>query len=161
RGRGDADGLIDRYVNDRPYAATSFLSVALNRMFRTAMTGVSKERPELAATPIPLVIRVTPMPSRGGEPLLRSLFEPLGWRVELARIEGPGGPSRYVDMQLTATMRVAEALSHLYVLIPVLDDEKHYWVGDDEVEKLLAKGGAWLAAHPEKEVIARRYLKGR
>jgi 3' terminal RNA ribose 2'-O-methyltransferase Hen1 len=161
RGRGEAEGLLDRYVNDRPYAATSFLSVALNRMFRTAMTGVSKERPELAETAIPLDIRVTPMPARGGESVLRSLFEPLGWRVSLERIEGPGGASRYLDMRLAGTMRVADALSHLYVLIPVLDDDKHYWVGDDEVEKLLAKGGAWLAAHPGKELIAKRYLKNR
>ncbi len=161
RGRGDAEGLMDQYVNDRPYAATSFLSVAINRMFRTAMTGVSKDRPELAAMPIPLIIRVTPMPARGGEQVLRSLFEPLGWKVELDRIEGSGGPSRYLDMRLMGDKRLADALAHLYVLIPVLDDEKHYWVGDDEVEKLLAKGGDWLAAHPEKELIARRYLKGR
>lgn len=52
-------------------------------------------------------------------------------------------------------------LAHLYVLIPVLDDEKHYWVGDEEVEKLLRRGHPWLAAHPERETIARRYLKYR
>ena len=168
RGRGDAEGLMDQYVNDRPYAATSFLSVAINRMFRTAMTGVCRDRPELAASPIPLLIRVTPMPARGGEQVLRSLFEPLGWKVELDRIEGPGGPSRYFDMRLTGEMRLADALAHLYVLIPVLDDEKHYWVGDDEVEKLLAKGGDWLATHPEKRaaslhahrVKARQLLRG-
>jgi 3' terminal RNA ribose 2'-O-methyltransferase Hen1 len=101
------------------------------------------------------------MPARGGEALLRSLFEPLGWSVTVDRIEGPGGGSRYVDLRLAGEVRVADALSHLYVLIPVLDDDKHYWVGEDEVEKLLAKGGAWLASHPEKGTIARRYLKNR
>lgn len=161
RGRGDADGLLDQYVNDRPYAATSFLSVALNRAFRTAMTGVSKERPDLAATPIPLELRISPLPARGGDDLVRSLFEPLGWTVEAERISGPDGPSRYVSLSLSGLQRVAHALSHLYVLIPVLDDDKHYWVGDDEVEKLLSKGGAWLASHPEKELIAHRYLKNR
>jgi 3' terminal RNA ribose 2'-O-methyltransferase Hen1 len=50
-------------------------------------------------------------------------------------------------------------LTHLYVLIPVFDNEKHYFVGDDELEKLLAKGAGWLASHPEKEQITRRYLK--
>jgi 3' terminal RNA ribose 2'-O-methyltransferase Hen1 len=161
RGKGAGDGLLDHYVNDRPYAATSFLSVALNRVFRTAMTGVSKDRPELAATPLPLEIRVTPLPARGGESLVRSLFEPLGWMVAIERVESPAGPSRYVDLRLRGEVRVADALSHLYVLMPVLDDDKHYWVGDDEVEKLLAKGGAWLADHPEKELIAQRYLKNR
>src|SRR5262249_13242554 len=51
--------------------------------------------------------------------------------------------------------------THIYVLIPVLDNEKHYWVGDDEVEKLLRHGSGWLSAHPEKEEITRRYLKYR
>lgn len=155
RGRGDGEGLLDQYVNDRPYAASSFLAVGINRAFRTAMTGVSKERPELAAAKIPLTIRVCPLPARGGEALLRSLFEPLGWAVAFERI----ADSRYVSLTLSGEQRVAEALSHLYVLIPVLDEDKHYWVGDDEVEKLLTKAGAWLAEHPAKETIALRYLK--
>jgi hypothetical protein len=41
----------------------------------------------------------------------------------------------------------------------LFDGNKHYWVGDDEMEKLLAKGEGWLARHPEKEEIARRYLR--
>jgi 3' terminal RNA ribose 2'-O-methyltransferase Hen1 len=161
RGRGQGDGLLDQYVNDRPYAATSFLSVALNRAYRTAMSGTSRERPELAATPIPLEVRISPMPSPSGDGLVRSLFDPIGWAVEAERIAGPAGPSRYVSLSLSGVHRLADALSQLYVLIPVLDDDKHYWVGDDEVEKLLAKGGKWLAVHPEKELIAGRYLKHR
>jgi len=135
--------------------------VALNRAYRTAMTGVSRERPELAAGAMPLSIRVTPLPARGGETVIRQLFEPLGWAVTLDRIEGPSGPSRYYDLKLDGSVRVADALTHLFVLIPVLDDEKHYWVGDDEVEKLLSKGKDWLASHPAKEMIAQRYLKNR
>lgn len=161
RGRSGAEGLMDHYINDRPYAASSFLSVALNKAFRTAMTGASRERPELALLAIPLEIVVAPLPApRSGE-LLERLFSPLGWRVEARRIDGADGPSRYVELHLTGTQRLAEALSHLYVLIPTLDTDKHYWVGDDEVEKLVTKGGAWLAAHPERETIARRYLKNR
>lgn len=161
RGRGTGEGLLEQYVNDRPYAASSFLSVALNRALRTAMTGVSRERPDLATSAIPLEINVSPLPARGGEELVRSLFEPLGWTVELERLSGPTGPSRYVSLRLSGSQLVSNALSHLYVLIPVLDDEKHYWVGDDEVDKLVSKGGAWLAAHPQKELIAQRYLKHR
>ncbi|HMR31501.1 MAG TPA: 3' terminal RNA ribose 2'-O-methyltransferase Hen1 [Geminicoccaceae bacterium] len=161
RGRGSSEGLLDQYVNDRPYAASSLLSVALNRAFRTAMTGASRERPELAAMAIPLELRVLPLPARGGDDFVRALFEPLGWDVGIERIHGAGGMSRYVALSLSGNHRVADALSHLYVLIPVLDDDKHYWVGDDEVEKLLAKGGDWLAGHPEKEMIAHRYLKHR
>lgn len=159
--RRSGEGLTDQYVNDRPYAASSFLSVALNRAFRTAMSGASRERPELAATPLPLEIVVTPLPVRGQDDLVRRLFEPLGWRVEVRRIEGRHGPSRFVTLILRGTQRVADALSHLYVLIPALDRDKHYWVGDDEVEKLLEKSAAWLGAHPEREEIARRYLKSK
>ncbi|MEW9309586.1 3' terminal RNA ribose 2'-O-methyltransferase Hen1 [Labrys neptuniae] len=161
RGRGAGDGLIDRYVNDRPYAASSFLSVALNRAFRSAMAGTSRERPDLALMPLPLEIRLTPLPVRGSSSLVAELFEPLGWTVKLTSIVGNDGPSPYVELQLSGTLTVAEALNHLYVLIPVLDADKHYWIGEDEVEKLIAKGGAWLKAHPARETITSRYLKRR
>lgn len=161
RGRGTGEGLLDQYVNDRPYAASSFLSVALNRAFRTAMAGTSRERPDVAAAPIPLEITLTPLPARGGEGVVRAFFEPLGWTVDIERIEGPDGASRYVHLRLSGHCRLADALAHLYVLIPALDADKHYWVGDDEVEKLLEKGGTWLAQHPAKDRIALRYLKNR
>ncbi len=153
RGRGMASGLLDQYVNDRPYAATSFLSVALNRALRTAMSGVSKERPELAQSAIPLEAMVSPLP--GTEKLVRDLFEPLGWQVDIAQIEG----SKYVTLRLSGTAKLSGLLNHLYVLIPVLDDDKHYYVGEDEVEKLLAKGEGWLKDHPAREFIVTRYLK--
>jgi len=159
RGKGRGDGLLDQYVNDRPYAASSFLSVALARALRTAMTGTSRERPELAQSAIPLEAVVTPLPARGGEALVRQLFEPLGWTVDVEGVAGPdGAPSRYVTLRLSATARLRDLLNHLYVLIPVLDDDKHYWVGDDEVEKLMRRGEGWLEAHPARDLIVRRYL---
>jgi len=160
RGRGEGDGLLDQYVNDRPYAVSSLMSVALNRAFRTAMTGKSRERQALAETAIPLEIKVTPLPVRGEDEIVRRMFEPLGWEAAVQRIEGAHGPSRYVELTLRGRMRLSDALGHLYVLIPVLDEEKHYWVGEDEIEKLIARGEAWLAEHPERERIVRLYLKG-
>ena len=88
RGRGSSEGLLDQYVNDRPYAASSFLTVALTRSLRTAMGGSSKERPDLAQTVIPLEARISPLPAHGGETVVRSLFEPLGWTVDVEPIEG-------------------------------------------------------------------------
>jgi 3' terminal RNA ribose 2'-O-methyltransferase Hen1 len=159
RGRGSAEGLLDHYVNDRPYAASSFLSVAMARSLRTAMGGASKERPELAQQAIPLEATVTPLPAGGGEKVVRELFEPLGWQTEIEPIEGPGGQgSRYVTLRLAGTARLSTLLNQLYVLIPVLDDDKHYWVGEDEVNKLLARGEGWLAEHPARELIVQRYL---
>ncbi len=168
RGRpgGGGDGLLDQYVNDRPYVASSFLSVAIAQVFGSALAGRSKERPELADTPLPLCARLAVVPCRGGAAVLRRLFEPLGYRVTL---EGHSldahfpewGDSRYFSVELESTVQLRDLLSHLYVLIPVLDDAKHYWVGSDEVEKLLRHGADWLPAHPERDLIADRYLKHR
>ncbi|MER8986098.1 3' terminal RNA ribose 2'-O-methyltransferase Hen1 [Mesorhizobium sp. M0843] len=164
RGKGQAEGLLDQYVNDRPYTASSFLSVALNKVLRTAMTGISKERQQLADSDLPLEAVVTPLPMRGGEALVRDLFEPLGWTVNLAPVEtvgsGAGGP-RYGHLRLTGTGRLSSLLNHLYVLIPVMDDTKHYWVGEAEIDKLLSKGEGWLENHPAKDLIVRRYLRNR
>ncbi len=169
RGRKDKhpDAELAHYVNDRPYAASSMLAVALKEAFRTALTGRCDARPELAAAPIPLVIRVPALRCRGtGDPaggtaLAQAMFGPLGWRVEAAAqpLEPPEwGLSPYLDLRLTGELRLAEALNHLYVLLPVLDDTKHYWVSTEEVDKLVRAGGGWLAGHPEKELISRRYL---
>lgn len=158
RGKGRGDGLLDQYVNDRPYAASSFLSVAISRTLRTAMTGASRERQDLADTDIPLEAVLTPLPARGGgERLVRDLFEPLGWTVDVTPVDGGG----YFTLRLSGRGRVQALLNHLYVLIPVLDDDKHYWVGDDEVAKLLRRGEGWLEAHPAQELIVRRYLNHR
>ena len=165
-GRTDAFALGE-YVNDRPYAASSLLAGALNHVFRSALRGRSKDRPELAARPLPLTISVPVL--RGTPELAATLFEPLGWAVTATRIpldDVPAGhplsgDSPYVDLTLTGTQRVADALNHLYVLLPVLDDAKHYWVAPDEIDKLLRSGEGWLAEHPEKVLITRRYLAHR
>lgn len=164
RGRGPSgDGhALEQYVNDRPWVASSFLSVAIAQAFRSALAGTCKARPELVDQPLPLEATLSVLPCRGGEPFLRSLFEPLGYTVTATRHALPdAGASRYFTVTLATTARLTDVLSHLYVLIPVLDDDKHYWVGDAEVEKLLRHGEGWLATHPEREVIATRYLKHR
>jgi 3' terminal RNA ribose 2'-O-methyltransferase Hen1 len=166
KGRAAEGFTLGQYVNDRPYAASSLLAVALGKLFRTAMNGRCDARPELAATAIPLELHVPALPCRGGVALAERFFAPLGWTVDARPIpldpEIPAwGDSRYVDLRLTGTLRLADALNHLYVLLPVLDDTKHYWVGDDEIEKLLRAGDGWLSAHPEKELISRRYLAHR
>ena len=166
RRRPGQGGTLDQYVNDRPYVASSFLSVAISRVLSSALGGRSKDRSELAATAIPLQAKISVLPCRGGEGFLRRLFEPLGYRVEAKRHPldttfPEWGESMYYTVELTGHARLQDLLTHIYVLIPVLDNEKHYWVGDDEVEKLLRHGGAWLASHPEKEEITKRYLKYR
>jgi 3' terminal RNA ribose 2'-O-methyltransferase Hen1 len=160
----DQSFLLAQYVNDRPYAASSFMSVAISQVFGSALQGRCKDRPELAATAIPLSARIDVLPVRGGERFLRGVFEPLGYEVETVRAPlderfPEWGDSPYFSVTVRKTTTLADLLTHLYVLIPVFDNWKHYWVGDDEMEKLLAKGEGWLADHPEKEEITRRYLK--
>jgi 3' terminal RNA ribose 2'-O-methyltransferase Hen1 len=157
---------LGQYVNDRPYAASSMMSMALSKVFRTAMIGRCDARPELAAAAIPLEIHVPALPCRGGVDLAQRVFAPLGWTVQantsVLDPEFPAwGDSRFVDLRLTGDVRLADALNHLYVLLPVLDDAKHYWVSPDEVDKLVRAGGGWLATHPEKTLITRRYLAHR
>lgn len=162
RGRENTAFSLGRYVNDRPYVASSMLAVALGKVFRTALGGRCESRPELAATPIPLSVHLPAVPCHGPADLVARLFEPLGWTVDARPIPMTGwGDSPYVDLRLRGTLRLAEALNHLYVLLPVLDNAKHYWVTEEEVEKLLRAGADWLAEHPERELVSRRYLGNR
>ena len=160
-------GPLDQYVNDRPYTASSFLSVAIAQVYGTALRGQCKTNPELAKTPIPLEAKITVLPCRrGGEAFLRRLFEPLGYEIDALQHELDGtfadwGMSSYFTVTVRKKTTLKEMLTHLYVLVPVLDNSKHYYVGDDEVEKLLKRGRGWLTSHPEKDAITRRYLKYR
>jgi 2-polyprenyl-3-methyl-5-hydroxy-6-metoxy-1,4-benzoquinol methylase len=172
RGTGPGEGFaLGQYVNDRPYAASSLLAMALKDVFRSALAGRCDARPELAAALLPLEISIPALPCRGGTGelntgLVRRVFEPLGWEVNAGA--GPldpqfpdWGQSRYLTVTLAGSQRLAAALNHLYVLLPVLDDAKHYWVSSDEVDKLVRAGAGWLAGHPERELITRRYLTHR
>ncbi len=167
RGKQSEGGsLLGQYVNDRPYAASSFVSVAIAQVFGSALQGRCRERPDLVATRFPLSVQIDVLPVRGGQRFLHAVFEPLGYSVESAGhpldSQFPEwGESPYYSVRITKETTLSELLTHLYVLIPVFDNQKHYFVGDDEMEKLLAKGSGWLARHPEREEITRRYLKFR
>jgi 3' terminal RNA ribose 2'-O-methyltransferase Hen1 len=160
----DAQGGLDQYVNDRPYVASSFLSVAIARVFGSALAGSCKERPELVDERLPLETKITAIPCRGGEEFLRRLFEPLNYAVSVVHHpldeqfpEWGEGP--YFTVRLEARVCLKDLLNHIYLLVPALDAQKHYWIGQAEVEKLLRHGEGWLTGHPEKEAIVSRYLK--
>ncbi|RYY31702.1 MAG: 3' terminal RNA ribose 2'-O-methyltransferase Hen1 [Chitinophagaceae bacterium] len=155
---------LEQYVNDRPYVASSHMSAAIAQAFSTAMNGRCNNKPELVNKVLSLEAKLSVLPVRGGENLLRRLFEPLGYTLQvdtypLDSAFPEWGQSRYFTVVLKNTLTVQQLLSHLYVLIPVCDDDKHYWVSEHEKEKLIEKGMNWLDIHPEKEVIVRRYLK--
>jgi 3' terminal RNA ribose 2'-O-methyltransferase Hen1 len=162
--RQDQSFLLGHYVNDRPYVASSFLSVAISQVLGTALSGRCKDRPALVTTPIPLSARLEVLPVRGAEDFVQRIFAPLGYTVEAIRhpldVQFPQwGTSPYYSVTILGRKTLGELLTHLYVLVPVFDNGKHYFVGEDELEKLLAKGAGWLASHPEKDEITRRYLR--
>lgn len=163
RGKNAPDFSLAQYVNDRSYAASSLLGVAMADVFSTARSGRCDSRQDLADSAIPLEISIPVLPCRGGPDIAHRFFEPLGWTVEADPIPlddafADWGDSRYVRLRLTGVVRLADALNQLHVLLPVLDESKHYWQGPDEVEKLMRSGEGWLATHPEGNLITRRYL---
>lgn len=172
RGKGDwKGGLLDQYVNDRPFVASSLMSVAISQVFGSALSGRSKERAELVDQAIPLTARIDVLPVRGAHnstpsEMLERMFGPLGYSITATRHPldekfPEWGESPYYSVELRQSTTVARLLQHLYVLIPVFDGKKHYYIGPDEVEKLLSKGESWLSDHPEKATITRRYLSKR
>ncbi|NSL86469.1 3' terminal RNA ribose 2'-O-methyltransferase Hen1 [Chitinophaga sp. Mgbs1] len=163
-GPGGNDFALEAYVNDRPYVASSFMSAAIAQAYSTAMNGRCKDKPEVVDEALPLEINLSSLPVSGGEQLLRNIFEPLGYEVRLQPAildtQFPEwGSSRYFQVSLKNTIPLKTLLSQLYILIPVCDNNKHYFVGDHELEKLMEKGQGWLDGHPLKELITRRYLK--
>jgi 3' terminal RNA ribose 2'-O-methyltransferase Hen1 len=164
RGAGDNAGPLTQYVNDRPYTASSFLAVAIARVFSGAMSGLSSTRPALAAQALDLEASIPVLRCRAGEDMLRRIFEPLGYDVDIATLPldehyPEWGSSGYFAVTLKGRVRLADMLTHLYVLLPAIDGDKHYFVSDDEVQKLVQKGNDWLRSHPERDWIMRGYLK--
>ncbi|MFE3190507.1 3' terminal RNA ribose 2'-O-methyltransferase Hen1 [Nocardia sp. NPDC059240] len=166
KSKGTPEFSLGQYVNDRPYAASSLLSVAISTVFGTALHGRCAQRPELAETPLPLRIELPAVPCKGGAEYADRVFAPLGWNVVATPLPlDPAfpewGDSHYLRLELTGTQRLSDALSHLYVLLPVLDGSKHYFLDSAEIDKLLRFGEGWLVGHPEREWITRRYLTRR
>ena len=166
RGRGRPAFSLAEYVNDRPYVASSFLSTAIAKLYGSALSGRSEGHERLAETPLPLEAHLPVVGCSGGDELVRELFEPLGYEVATATIPldptiPEWGDSRYLDITIRGRVLLRDLLRHLYVLLPVMDDDKHYWVERSEIDKLLAKGGDWLGDHPHRDLITRRFLRHR
>ncbi|MDR1162468.1 MAG: 3' terminal RNA ribose 2'-O-methyltransferase Hen1 [Candidatus Accumulibacter sp.] len=160
---GSAGGGLFDYVNDRPYVSSSFMSVAIARVFGSAVGGRGEAFQTLADAALDLTVTLAMLPCRSETAMLHRVFEPLGYEVSFEAFASDEKfpewrDSHYVNLTLRGQIRLADLLHHLYVLIPVFDRNKHYWVGKEEVDKLLRHSEEWLKDHPEKNFIARRYL---
>ncbi len=155
---------LGHYINDRPFVASSLTSVAINTAFGSALAGRVTTHAERLNEPMRWEVSVASVACEAGEDLLTRVFAPLGYAVKTTRLSLDArfpawGQSNLYSLKLEGTHTVREVLSHLYVLLPVLDNAKHYYVGAEEADKLLAHGGEWLASHPERDLITKRYLR--
>ena len=140
RNGGGVAGPLANYVNDRPYVASSFLSVAIAKVFGSALGERTTTRPDLVAADLPFSATIGPVRVRGGLGVINRLFDPLGYDVTADPVvTTDGSPSHMWMLTIAATIQLQTLLSHLYVLVPVLDDDKHYWVSEDEIETLLLR----------------------
>ena len=156
--------LLKHYVNDRPYVASSFMSSAISKVYGTAMNGNCKAKPELTAIEMPLQCKLSPINVKGGEEFIRRMFEPLGYDLNIHRLPIDSlspelGNSDYYSIALKNNILLKHLLSQLYILIPVFDRQRHYWISKQNVDVLLEKGSDWLPTHPEVKVITKYYLK--
>jgi 3' terminal RNA ribose 2'-O-methyltransferase Hen1 len=159
-------GMLGQYVNDRPYTASSFMTTAISKVYTSALNGTCKERPELLEIVMPLEVTLAVMRVGGsdGEASLRRMFEPLCYTLDVKKHpldpKFPSwGESWYYTVTLHNLLTVKELLEHLYILLGVFDNEKHYNISTEEIEKLMSRGGSWLTNHPQREFITRRYLR--
>ncbi len=163
---GNSEGGLFDYVNDRPYVSSSFMSTALVRIFGTAMNGKCSERQELADTPLDLEATIHMLSCRGAEDLPEKVFGPLGYEVTavphiLDEKFPEWGNSPYIDLTIRGKVKLSDLLNHIYVLIPVFDRQKHYYMTGNETDKLLKHGEGWLSGHPARNLIVRRYFGNR
>jgi 3' terminal RNA ribose 2'-O-methyltransferase Hen1 len=164
RNRTNDAGTLSGYVNDRPYVASSLMSIAMARAFAPGMSGESRDRPKLVDTPIDLEATLSVLRCREGAGFIKRIFEPLGYTVETTPIPFPPtfagwGESPYHAVKITARTKLKDLVSQLYLLLPVLDDDENYEVGDEKLVKLIERREGWLRTHPERDRIAKRYTK--
>ena len=163
---GSRDGGLFDYVNDRPYASTSFMSTAIVRIFGTAMNGRCDKKQELADTPLDLTATLYSLKDNAANELAEELFAPLGYKVTVKRSQldekfPEWGESPYIDLTISGKVKLSYMLDHIYVLIPVFDGQKHYYMDEEEIQKLVSHGEGWLEEHPSREKITRRYFSAR
>lgn len=162
--QANAAFLQEHYVNDRPYTSNSFLSTAIVKAFGSAINGTCHSHPHLVDTPLPLVAKIASLRIDADLDYIHKLFEPLGYAVSYDILPldtqfADWGNSRYINLTISNTTTLKDLLSQIHVFILALDEARHYWVSQTDLESLLRRGGTWLNTHPQKEWITRRYLK--
>ncbi|MBD0021280.1 3' terminal RNA ribose 2'-O-methyltransferase Hen1 [Gordonia pseudamarae] len=159
--RPDKSSGVSPYVNALADEASSRFVVALGKVFGDTIAGRAVTRPDLVSHVWEVTITIAAVPLRSASSPA-DLFGPIGWDVGVARqplSPVPWGDSAHGTITLRGRSTLRDALRQLAVLLPVLADDKHYFVDDDEVDKLDRLGDGWLGDHPRRGEIVRGYLK--
>lgn len=156
---------ITSYINDREFVVSSIFCTFLRTALGTALNGKPKEEYiSWVDHPFPLEFSFGPLASPLSDQAIVDLFEPLGYMVEITY----GAVDYQMNLKRKSTARfvtikgmttLQKGLQQLFVLIPVLDDYKHYYIDEKEVDKMERYGEGWLDQHPQRELIVRKALR--
>ncbi|MBW4084382.1 3' terminal RNA ribose 2'-O-methyltransferase Hen1 [Paenibacillus sp. S150] len=165
KGASSAHNDITQYINDREFVVSSLFCTYIRSALGTALNGKTKEA-YLPWVNRKLALELTfgPVASNLPDHALEDLFIPLGYEVVLERGDAAyafelksRSSVRYIKLKGIQTLQTA--LRQLFVLIPALDDYKHYYISDDEVDKIRRYGDGWLENHPQRALILKRTLR--
>lgn len=156
---------ITHYINDREFAVSSIFCSFIRSALGTALNGQPKEEHiKWVDHPFPFTFEFGPVVSTLTDEKLMNLFEPIGYEVTINRPEieysipiKTKSSARYISIKGMKTLQ--EGLRHLFVLIPVIDNYKHYFIDEKEIEKLERYGEGWLEQHPLRDLIYRQALR--
>ncbi|WP_307473343.1 methyltransferase domain-containing protein [Cytobacillus purgationiresistens] len=148
---------ITHYINDREFAVSSIFLSFIRSALSTGLNGLPKdEYREWVDHEFDYTFSFGPVSTSLKEKELEGLFGPLGFELSFMYPYGKGSPHYLVLKGKTTLQR---GLRQLYVLIPVIDNYKHYYIDEKEREKLERYGEGWLSTHPQKSFIIQKALR--
>lgn len=156
---------ITHYINDREFAVSSIFTSFIRSALGTALNGQPKEEYiKWVDYRFPFTFEFGPVASTLSDQHIKDLFEPIGYEVAITRPEihyaidlKDKSSARFLALSGSQTLQ--DALRHLFVLIPVIDNYKHYFIDEKEIEKLERYGEGWLEGHPLRDMIYRQALR--
>ncbi|WIM41190.1 3' terminal RNA ribose 2'-O-methyltransferase Hen1 [Paenibacillus sp. PK4536] len=156
---------ITQYINDRELVVSSLFCSYIRPALGTALNGKPKaDYIDWVEHPFTLHMSMGPVASDLPDSMIESLFQPLGYEVQMERGEidysfDLKNRSTVRHIQISGQQTLQHMLRQLYILIPVLDNYKHYYISDDEIERLQRYGEGWLSTHPQHDLIIKRSLR--
>ena len=156
---------ITQYINDREFVVSSLFCSYIRPALGTALNGKPKaDYADWVEHVFPLEVTFGPVASNLPDAVIESLFTALGYEADIER-----GAAEYTfDLKSRSSVRnirvsgqatLQQMLRQLFILMPVLDDYKHYYIGTEEIDKLQRYGEGWLQDHPQQELIIKRALR--